>query len=54
MIKADRNAFYGRILQVVNYSKVGTEEEPGIKNFAFVTDPKTSQEARQILEEKEK
>lgn len=42
MIKADEHTFYGRILQVVNMAKDTTA---GIKNFAFVTDPKTSQEA---------
>jgi biopolymer transport protein ExbD len=48
MIKADNHTFYGRILQVVNMAKDTTA---GIKNFAFVTDPTTSAEAKAVLEE---
>jgi biopolymer transport protein ExbD len=51
MIKADGNTFYGRILQVVNMAKDTTAD---IKNFAFVTDPKTSAEAKAILEKRSK
>jgi biopolymer transport protein ExbD len=48
MIKADNHTFYGRILQVVNMAKDTTA---GIKNFAFVTDPTTSAEAKAAMDE---
>jgi biopolymer transport protein ExbD len=48
MIKADRNTFYGRILQVVNMSKMEPAE---IKNFAFVTLPEASAEVQAKLAE---
>lgn len=46
MIKADEKTFYGRILQVVNFAK---SEEAGIKNFAFVTDPKSSADVQEKM-----
>ncbi len=51
MIKADEHTFYGRILQVVSMAK---DTAAGIKNFAFVTLPEASEEARQILDKKSK
>ena len=51
MIKGDVHTYYGRILQVVNMAKDTTA---GIKNFAFVTDPTTSQEALDVIEKKRK
>jgi biopolymer transport protein ExbD len=44
MIKADQQAFYGRILQVVAMARDTTSD---IKNFAFVTDPKASETVKQ-------
>ncbi|MBD3344251.1 MAG: hypothetical protein GF401_04225 [Chitinivibrionales bacterium] len=41
LIKADQNAFYGRILQVVNMAK---DTACDIRNFAFVTLPEASKE----------
>jgi len=41
MIKADEQAFYGRILQVVNMAR---DTASDVKNFAFITDPATSEE----------
>ncbi len=51
MIKADNQAFYGRILQVVNMAK---DTLCDIKKFAFVTLASASKEAQKKPDEKKK
>lgn len=48
MIKADQQAFYGRILQVVAMAR---DTASDIKKFAFVTDPKASETVKKKMAE---
>jgi biopolymer transport protein ExbD len=49
MIKADRQAFYGRILQVVAMAR---DTSSDIRKFAFVTDPGASEEVKSKMAER--
>lgn len=48
MIKADNEAFYGRILQVVNVARDTTCD---IRKFAFVTSPEAAEKAQKAMKE---